>query len=77
MPLADFGGSKAKTKSDIDYVVKEGRDDFATGLDLPDMDASFGVRGVDSINLKNSPAIHFRPHQPPVYVDGTGRLNLH
>lgn len=76
LPLAEFGGAKAGTRSDIDYAVRNGLDDAASELDLPDMDGSWGVRGVDYLNLDSSPAIRFSPGQPPTYLSGGGRLNL-
>lgn len=76
LPLAEFGGSKVGTRSDIDYAVKNGLDDAASKLDLPDMDSSWGVRGVDYLNLDNSPAIRFSSGQPPEVLTGGGRLNL-
>lgn len=78
LPLADFGGSKAGTKSDIDYVVanRSGLDDAADALDLPDNDPSFGVRGLDYITLDSSPAIRFSPGRTPEVLEGTGRLPL-
>jgi len=76
LPLADFGGSKAGTRSDIDYAIRNGADDAASELDLPDMDSSWGVRGVDYLNLDNSPAIRFSPGRAPQMLDGGGRINL-
>jgi hypothetical protein len=76
LPLAQFGGSKAGTRSDIDYAVKSGFDDAATALDLPDMDPSWGVRGVDFLTLDNSPAIRFSPGREPEFLNGTGRIML-
>lgn len=76
LPLADFSGSKKNTKSDIDYVVKNGLDDTASLLRLPDMDNSWGVRGVDYINLDKGPIIVFTPNNTPILVTGSGRLDL-
>lgn len=75
-PLAVFGGSKKYTKSDIDYVVKIGSEDAATLLSLPDMDRSWGVRGVNYINLDKGPIIVFNPNQVPVFITGAGRFEL-
>jgi hypothetical protein len=77
LPLGQYGKSKAGTRSDIDYAVKNGHDDKADALGLPDVDGSFGVRGVDYINLNNSPAIKFSPGKPPEYLpQGGGRIPL-
>jgi hypothetical protein len=76
LPLAEFGGSKLGTRSDIDYAVKNGLDDAASKLDLPDVDSSWGVRGVDYLSLNNSPAIRFSPGKAPELLTGGGRLNL-
>ncbi|MEQ8275252.1 MAG: hypothetical protein RKU31_16395 [Deltaproteobacteria bacterium] len=76
LPLADFGAPKAGTRSDIDYAVRTDLDDAANALDLPDVDPSFGVRGVDYLTLDNSPAIRFSPGRPPELIEGTGRMTL-
>lgn len=76
LPLAEFGGTKAGTRSDIDYAIRNGADDAASALDLPDVDSSWGVRGVDYLNLDNSPAIRFSPGRAPELLSGGGRLNL-
>jgi hypothetical protein len=76
LPLAGFGESKKGTKSDIDYAVKRGADDTADKLDLPDKDKSFGVRGVDFINLDKGPVIRFSPGKPPEVINGSGKLPL-
>lgn len=77
LPLAGFGGSKAGTRSDIDYAVRNGIDDVANELDLPDVDPSFGVRGIDYLNLDNSPAIRFSPGRAPELLgQGGGRIDL-
>ena len=76
LPLADFGAPKAGTRSDIDYAVKNGFDDAATKLDLPDLDSSWGVRGVDYIDLDSSPAIRFSPGRSPTLLDGGGRIKF-
>lgn len=76
LPLAQFGGSKSGTRSDIDYAVKTGLDDAASALRLPDMDSSWGVRGVDYLNLSSSPAIRFSPGKAPEVLSGNGRLYL-
>ena len=77
LPLAEFGGAKAGTRSDIDYAVRNGYDDAASALDLPDVDPSWGVRGVDYLNLDNSPAIRFSPGRAPEYLEqGGGRLTF-
>lgn len=76
LPLAQFGGSKANTRSDIDYAVANGYDDAASALNLPDMDPGWGVRGVDYLTLDNSPAIRFSPGKDPEFLSGTGRINL-
>ncbi len=76
LPLAQFGGTKAGTRSDIDYAVRADLDDLANQLDLPDVDGSWGVRGVDFLNLDNSPAIRFSPGRAPEFLDGAGRFTL-
>lgn len=76
LPFANFGGAKTGTRSDIDYVVRTDLDDVANGLDLPDIDPNFGVRGVGWITLDNSPAIRFSPGRAPEVLEGTGRLTL-
>lgn len=76
LPLAVFGGSKKDTKSDIDYIVKDGLGDVASALQLPDIDSSWGVREVDYINLSSSPAIMFRPQSEPLLIEGHGRFLL-
>lgn len=77
LPLAEFGGTKANTRSDIDYVTSPLYDDAADALDLPDLDSSWGVRGVDYITLDKGPVIRFRPDAAPEVIEGTGRLMLH
>ena len=76
LPIGGFGTSKSGTRSDIDYVVRDGVDDRANRLDLPDVDPGFGVRGVDYINLDASPAVRFSPGRPPELLGGGGRLDL-
>lgn len=76
LPLAEFGGSKIGTRSDIDYAVKTGLDDAASALKLPDMDSSWGVRGVGYLNLDNSPAVRFSPGKAPELLSGSGRHYL-
>lgn len=76
LPLADFGGRKAGTRSDIDYATRNGADDAASEMDLPDMDSGWGVRGVDYLDLDNSPAIRFSPGRAPEMLNGGGRINL-
>ncbi len=73
LPLARFGGGKDGTRSDIDYAVRLDLDDAANRLSLPDVDPSFGVRGLDYLNLDSGPAIRFSPNRAPAYVEGTGR----
>jgi hypothetical protein len=70
LPLKGFGSKlpKNQTRSDIDYAVRNGADGRVDAMKLPDADPSFGVRGVDYINLKSSPAIRFRPNQPPEFL---------
>lgn len=74
LPLG--GASKTGTRSDIDYVVKDGLDDLATQAGLPEVDPGYGVRGVSYINLDKGPAILFRPHMAPELLAGHGRLPL-
>jgi hypothetical protein len=76
LPLARFGEGKAGTRSDIDYAVRSGLDDRANTLRLPDVDSSWGVRGVDYLNLDRSPAIRFSPGKAPETISGGGRLYL-
>jgi hypothetical protein len=67
LPLGTFGQTKVGTRSDIDYAVRTAADDVVNGLNLklPDVDPSFGIRGVDYINLQSGPAIRFSPFKPP------------
>lgn len=76
LPIGGFGGSKAETRSDIDYAVKNGLDDIESLANLPSIDPAFGVRGVDSINLNKGPIILFSPKQRPLVIEGKGRLML-
>lgn len=76
LPLSVFGGTKQNTRSDIDYAVRDGFDELASKSGLPDVDPSFGVRGVNYINLKNGPIILFSPGKKPMLIEGKGRLNL-
>lgn len=77
LPMSEYGKPKAGTRSDIDYSVKSGADDAADKLGLPDVDGSFGVRGVDYINLDSSPAVRFSPGKPPEYLpQGGGKIHL-
>lgn len=76
LPLGEFGKPKDGTKSDIDYAVANGLDERGNTLKLPDVDASFAVRGVDYLNLDKGPVIRFRPHMPPDIITGSGRLYL-
>jgi len=76
LPLAEFGGSKVGTRSDIDYMVKNGYDDSASELDLPDLDSSWGVRGVDYLNLDKGDIIKFSPGKEPEVISGIGKVYL-
>ncbi|NUP07520.1 MAG: methyltransferase domain-containing protein [Polyangiaceae bacterium] len=79
LPFKDLNGglSKHKTRSDIDYAVRNGADDAADKLGLPDVDPEYGVRGIDYINLKNSPAIRFGLNKPPEFLrQGGERIML-
>lgn len=75
LPIGTFGQPKAGTRSDIDYAVRSAADDTVNGLNLklPDMDPSFGVRGVDYINLQSGPAIRFSPFKPPEFLPQGGQ----
>lgn len=76
LPLGQFGRAKNGTRSDIDYAVRNGLDDHPALRGLPDVDPSFGVRGVDYLNLPNSPAIRFSPGRPPTLIRGDHPLTL-
>jgi hypothetical protein len=67
LPFAGFGSGKKGTRSDIDYATVNGKEDLADLASLPDVDPNFGVRGLDYINLKNSPAIEFVPNGKPIF----------
>jgi len=75
LPLGEFGDSKVGTRSDIDYAVRSGADDAMSNAGLPNMDKSFGVRGVDYINTDSGPAIRFSPGQEPEFLpQGGGKI---
>lgn len=76
LPLAEFGQPQTGTRSDIDYAVHPSLDQAANRLDLPDADPSFGVRGVDYLNLDRGPVLVFDPNFPPSVLDGQGRYYL-
>lgn len=76
LPLGRFGGGKEGTRSDIDYAVRLDLDDAADALGLPDVDPTFGVRGLDYINLDSGPALRFSPGRAPERLEGAGKLWL-
>jgi hypothetical protein len=76
LPLAKFGQCKLGTRSDIDYLVQNGFEDIASGLNLPDIDPGWLVRGVDYLNLDKGQIIRFIPRGVPEIIVGKGKLNL-